>query len=335
MGVLGAVGLFFSIVVHELMHSLVGRQYGMPIRGITLFIFGGVAEMEDEPPRPAAEFWMAIAGPITSLMVAFVALLIALAGRRYGWPVWLTGTLGWLGGINLLLAVFNMVPAFPLDGGRVLRSALWHWKSNLKWATRVTSTIGSWFGMLLIILGVVRFVGADFIGGMWMFLIGLFLRHAASMSYRQLMIRRALEGEPVSRFMQQEIHSVPPQATLSEFVDDYVYRYHHKLFPVRDNGSLVGCVTTRKLRNVPREEWAARTVNDLTEQCSSDNVTSPDADAMKTLMRMSRTGQSRLMVVDHDQLVGIVSLKDLSKFISLKLEIEEDIDSSTPGLQQS
>jgi len=325
MGVLGAIGLFASIVAHELSHSLVSRQYGMPIKGITLFVFGGVAEMDEEPPRPAAEFWMAIAGPIASVLVAAGMSFLALVGRRYAWPLWLNGTLGYLGGINLLLAAFNMVPAFPLDGGRVLRSALWHWKASLKWATRVTSSIGSGFGLLLIIMGVLSFVGGNFIGGMWWFLIGMFLRNAARTSYQQLVVRRALEGEPVRRFMQREVHSVPPETTLSEFVEDYVYRHHHKLFPVVENGRLRGCMSTRRLKQVPREQWATRTVGDVLEPCSEDNAAPPDADAMKTLVSMSRNGTSRLMVIDDGRLQGILSLKDLMRFISLKLEIEEDV----------
>jgi Zn-dependent protease len=328
MGVLGALGLFASIVVHELSHSLVARRFDLPIKGITLFVFGGVAEMEEEPSHPAAEFWMAIAGPITSVFIAVCVSLVAFIGWRYDWPLWLTGTLGWLGFINFLLAAFNMVPAFPLDGGRVLRSALWYTKHNLKWATRVASAVGSGFGVLLIVLGVLIFLRGDFLGGMWLFLIGMFVRHASRMSYQQLMIRRALEGEPVRRFMQREVHSVPAEATLSEFVDDYVYRYHHKLFPVTENGDVRGCLGTSRLKEIPRSEWGRKRVGDVLEPCSEANMVGPDADAMKTLMRMSRNGSSRLMVVEDGTLLGIISLKDLVRFISLKLEIEEDVQSN-------
>jgi CBS domain-containing protein len=267
---------------------------------------------------------MAIAGPIASVLLASGVAFVSFAGRRYGWPVSVHGTLSWLAGINLLLAAFNMIPAFPLDGGRVLRSALWHWKRSLKWATRITSALGSGFGLFLIVMGVVSFVAGNFIGGMWWFLIGMFVRNAAQMSYRQLIVRRALEGEPVRRFMQREIHSVPPDATLSEFLDDYVYRHHHKLFPVVQGGNLLGCMSTRRLKEVPREEWHLKTVGEVLEPCSDDTSVRPDADAMETLIKMSRTGTSRLMVVNERELQGILSLKDLVRFISLKLEIEED-----------
>lgn len=332
MGVLGAVGVFFSIVIHELSHSLVARRYGLRIKGITLFVFGGVADMEEEPERPAAEFWMAIAGPIASIVIAVAASLVALGGRTIGWPVWLNGTFGWLGSINLILAAFNLVPAFPLDGGRVLRSALWHWKQNLKWATRITSSLGSGFGLFLIVMGVLNFINANFVGGMWLFLIGLFLRNASQMSYRQLMVRRALEGEPIRRFMQRDVHTVPAETTLSDFVENYVYRHHHKLFPVVDNGDLRGCVTTHQLKEVPREEWDARTVGEILEPCSEANSAPPDKDAMKTLINMNRNGKSRLLVIDDGRLQGILSLKDLMKFISLKLEIEEDVEGETAAM---
>lgn len=326
MGVLGALGLFASIVAHELSHSLVARRYGLPIKNITLFVFGGVAEMHEEPASPAAEFSMAIAGPICSVIIAVLMSLLAFGGRMLDLPLWLNGTLGYLGGINLLLAVFNMVPAFPLDGGRVLRSALWRWKHNLKWATRVTSSIGSGFGIFLIILGVFSFIGGNIIGGIWWFLIGMFLRNAAQMSYQQLILRRALEGEPVSHFMQREVHTVSPGTPLSEFVEDYVYRHHHKLFPVVDKGRLVGCVHTRRLKEVPRESWDTKTVEDIFEPCAEDNSVGPEVDAMKTLLRMSRKGTSRLLVTDNGELQGILSLKDIMRLISLKLEIEEDVE---------
>ncbi len=197
MGAVGAMGLFTSIVLHELAHSLVARRYGVHMKGITLFIFGGVAEMGEEPPSPEAELMIAIAGPILSLLLGGTIVVIAVAP----WPGAVRGVLLYLGFMNVALVVFNMVPAFPLDGGRALRSLLWSWKSNLRWATRVTSRLGSWFGTGLIILAVVSVLTGNFIGGVWWFLLGMFLRGAAQMSYRQLVVRRALEGEPVRRFI--------------------------------------------------------------------------------------------------------------------------------------
>ena len=184
MGFTVAIGVFFSIVFHEFSHSIVARYFGMHIRGITLFLFGGVAEMEKEPPSPKAEFLMAIAGPISSFLLAYVFWQIEMAGMSRGWPVPVVGVAGTMALINFSVAVFNLVPAFPLDGGRVLRAALWQRKGDLRSATLISSQIGRGFGLVLILLGVFSFVRGNLIGGMWWFLIGMFLRGAASASYQ-------------------------------------------------------------------------------------------------------------------------------------------------------
>ncbi len=323
MGAVGAAGLFCSIIFHEMCHSLVARMYGLSMKGITLFIFGGVAEMDDEPASAKVEFLMAAAGPISSIMLAVGFLAIYGVGIAAAWPVPLKGVLGYLGLINGMLAVFNLVPAFPLDGGRILRAALWSWKGNVRWATRVASRIGSGFGVVLIITGVLSILRGNMIGGMWWFLIGMFLRGAAGASYRQLVTRQALHGEPISRFMEPNPMTVPPAISVEELIEDYVYRYHYKMFPVVEDGRLVGCVSTREAKEIPREEWSRRTVGEVATQCSAQNTIAPDADSLEALSTMNKTGASRLMVLDGDRLVGIISLKDMLKFLSLKIELEE------------
>jgi Zn-dependent protease/CBS domain-containing protein len=324
MGGAGAVGLFAAVIFHEFCHSIVARAYGMPMKGITLFIFGGVAEMGDEPPTAKVEFLMAAAGPLSSIFLAGVFYLIYLGGLSGRWPVPVLGVIRYLAWINGLLAAFNLLPAFPLDGGRILRSILWGIKKNLRWATRISSTIGSGFGILLIIGGIWEFFRGNFIGGIWWFLIGMFLRGAAQMSYQQLLVRRALEGEHIRRFMNPNPVTVPPSATLAELVEDYIYKYHYKMFPVKDGDRLVGCITTKEVKEIPREEWTRQTVSGLASKCSPENTISPEADATKALAMMNQTGASRLLVVDKDgDLAGIVTLKDLLEFLSLKVELEE------------
>jgi len=324
MGILGALGLFFSIVFHELCHSLVARKFNLQMKGITLFIFGGVAEMEEEPPSPAAEFFMAIAGPLSSILIAVVFWGVRFIGQAGNWSELATGVFGYLSYLNFLLAGFNLIPAFPLDGGRVFRSILWGWKKNLKWATRIASRIGSGFGLLLIFFGVLYVIRGAFISGMWWFLIGLFLRNASQMSYRRLLMSRALEGEPVRRFMKTDPVTAPPSLTIQKFVDEYIYHYHFKMFPIIDDGKLIGCITTREVKQVPRNEWNQRTVGDIATPCSCDNTITSDTDAMKALSNMSRRGASRLLVVDGDRLAGIITLKDLLGFLALKLDLEEE-----------
>lgn len=322
MGLAGALGLFASIVFHEMSHSLVARRFGIPMKGITLFIFGGVAEMDDEPPSPKSEFWMAIAGPLSSVFLAAAFYGLYIFGVRSGWPVPFNGVTGYLGVINLILAVFNMIPAFPLDGGRVLRSILWGWRKDLRWGTRVSSGIGSAFGIFLIFVGVLNALRGNFIGGVWQFLIGMFLRDAARGSYQQLVARQALEGERVERFMHSNPITVSPSISVAQLIDDYVYRHQFKLFPVVQNGELVGCIDLNRVKEIPRNEWAYRTVGEVAGTCSMENTISPDTDAVKALARMNRTGSSRLLVVDHGRLLGILSLKDLLRFLSLKVELE-------------
>jgi len=322
MGIIGAAGLFFSIIAHEFCHSLVARKSGMPMKGITLFIFGGVAEMGDEPPSAKTEFLIAIVGPLSSLAIAAIFYGIYQVGIASAWSQAFNGVVAYLAMINGLLAVFNLVPAFPLDGGRILRSILWGWKGNLRWATRVSSTIGSGFGIFLIIMGFIRILSGNFIGGMWLGLIGLFIQSAAKMSYQQLLTRRALEGEPLKRFMKTDPVTVLDSTTVEQLVEDYIYRYHFKMFPVINSDKLLGCITTKDVKEIPRDEWDQKTVGEIADQCSGENTIEPDADAIKALSEMRRNNASRLMVVEDDQLVGIIALKDMLEFLSLKVELD-------------
>jgi Zn-dependent protease/CBS domain-containing protein len=322
MGLAAAFGLFASIVVHELCHSLVARRYGLPMKGITLFLFGGVAEMRDEPPSAKAEFMMAIAGPAASVAVAAAFLGAAAAAQAAGWPDVVTGVFRWIGFINAILVAFNLIPGFPLDGGWVLRAALWHRQGDLRRATRTASRVGAGFGIVLIGLGVVNLLLLNPIGGLWWILIGLFIRGAAKMGYQQVLIRQALRGEPVRRFMNPDPITVPPSMPVDELVNDYIYEHHHKMYPVVADGRLAGCVTTQQVKGVPRQQWSQRTAGDLAAGCSDENTIAPDADAIEAFTRMNQHQASRLMVVDDGQLRGILSLKDLLKFLSLRLELE-------------
>lgn len=326
MGITGAFGYFLSVVLHELSHSLVARTYGVEMRGITLFIFGGIAEMPGEVPTPRSEFVIAAAGPAASFGIALALGGLGLLGTSTGWPATVTVVLTYLSWLNGWLALFNLVPAFPLDGGRILRSILWGWKGSLRWATRISSGIGSGFGLLLIGLGVLMAISVPggVFSGFWLAMLGLFVRGAAASAYQQLLLRRALAGEPVSRFMQANPVTVPRGISVLDLVQDYIYKHHFKMFPVVDDaGRLFGCVTTRQVRELPREEWDRQTVGSLAERCAAENTVGADTDAMEALSRMSRTGISRLMVVDGDRLLGILSLKDLLRFFSLKMELEE------------
>jgi Zn-dependent protease/CBS domain-containing protein len=310
-------------LLHELGHAVAARAFALPIRGITLFIFGGVAEMEDEPPSPRAEFVVALAGPVVTVALFLLAWIAAQAIDAVARPA--AVVLVHLAWANALLVVFNLVPAFPLDGGRVLRSILWAFTGDVARATRVCSRLGAAFGWLLLGLGLLGFLTGNFVAGLWTALIGYFLRNAAGLAYRQLLLKRALEGETIERFMMRNPVLVPASVSVQELVEDYLYRYQYETFPVVQGERLVGCVGPGQVRRVPRGDWGSTIVGTVAEPCSAENTISPRADAMKALTRMSRPGPHRLMVVEGDRLVGMVSVKDLLRLLALKLELGEAV----------
>jgi Zn-dependent protease len=320
MAVVGTIGLFFSIVFHELSHSLVARHFDMPISGITLFIFGGVAELNQEPTSARGEFLMAVAGPVASMALGTAFLgIVALGGSTL--PVPVRGVLWYLGYINWVLAIFNLVPAFPLDGGRMLRAALWGWKQDLRWATNIAAGAGALFGVVLIFWGIFQLFSGNVVNGMWLFLIGMFLHGAAGAARQQMLARETFAGRPVASFMNRQPISVTPDLPVRQLIEDFFYRYHHKAFPVVQNGSLLGCVTADRLRQIDRARWDSLIVRDVMTPCPPESIVSPLTDAFDALMRMQRSGNGWLLVADGDKLSGILSLSDLLHVLSLKLEL--------------
>lgn len=322
MGLVGALGLFVSIIIHEMCHSLVARRFGMPMHGITLFMFGGMAQMEDEARTPKAEFFMAAAGPLASFALAAVFLALFGALELAGAPRTVNGVVAYLSWINVILAIFNLLPAFPLDGGRILRSALWAWKKDLRWATRFASRLGSGFGIALIALGVLGLLGGNFVGGLWWVLIGMFLRGISRASYTQLVMKQTLEGESVRRFMKNNPVTVPPDLSVRDLVEDYIYKHHFKLFPVTEGGDLKGCVTTADIKALDRDAWMERRVGDIMKPCSKNNTIAPDADASEALQTLRKSDSQRLMVVEDGRLAGIIEMREVLKFLSLKMDLE-------------
>jgi CBS domain-containing protein len=240
-------------------------------------------------------------------------------------PITVLAVLRYLTTINLVIVAFNLLPAFPLDGGRVFRSVLWKRKGSLRQATKVASGFGQFFGMLLIAFGVLNFIGGSVVGGMWMGLIGLFLRGAAQSSYQQVLLRRMFEGEPVMRFAKTDVVTVSPHMTLRTLVEEQVFRHHHKMFPVLAGDRLLGSVTTQGIKKIPSEEWSTVTVESVLDPVSEENSIDPGADATTALSQMTRGRRSRLMVVTREgALAGILTLKDLLEFFQLKMELEED-----------
>ena len=329
MAVVATIGLLGSIVFHETAHSLVARRFGIEIRGITLFIFGGVAEMPAEPGSAHAEFLMALAGPVASIVLA--AVLFALYGMigSFEGPQTIGAVVWYLGFLNFMLAAFNLVPAFPLDGGRMLRAALWGWRQDIGWATRIAARIGDGFGILLIVFGVIEVLRGNLIGGVWQVLIGMFLRGASGAGYRQTMAQRLLAGLSVSEAMTPDPITVPPDLPIARFIEEYVYRYHHREFPVARDGVLIGSIGTRQVAALDRRHWPQTPVAAIAQACTPADTIAPEAAVLDAIARMSGEGRSRLFVVREGQLVGIVSHRDLVELLSVRLELIDDHSGSS------
>jgi len=326
MAVIGAFGMIASIVIHELSHSLVARRFGMTINGITLFAFGGAAELEDEPPTARAEFLMAAAGPAMSVVLALLFWLLAGALAASAVPTPFVAVVRYLAGINVILALFNCVPAFPLDGGRMLRAALWGWRGDVRWATRIASNLGGAFGVGLILLGIFNAFSGNLIGGMWYALIGLFVRAAAASAYQQLVTRQVLGHVPVESLMTRAVVTAPPETSIADLVDHYFLARNLKLVPAMADGRVVGVVDVRAAKAVPRQEWETRHIAEIMTALAAESTIGIGADAGAALAQMQRTGQARLLVMDGPRLVGILSLSDMLRMISLRL----DLDASAP-----
>lgn len=332
----GAAILFLgSILLHELSHAVVARAQGIRVRGITLFLFGGATQMEGEPPSPKSEFFTAIVGPITSLVIGTIATFAgswlagpslaqlspenpeAVARTLSGLSPWATLLL-WLGPINILLALFNIVPGFPLDGGRVLRSLLWGLTGDFSKATRWAAALGRGLAWALMAFGVLLAFGGDFLSGLWLILIGWFLSVAASASYQQTLIRQTLKDVVVGDLMRTQMLRVPPELAVSRLVDDYLMNTDQHCFPVETRGQLVGLVCFEDVKRHPKREWESTPIARI--MTPRERLTSVQANenAASALERLSTRGVNQLPVLDGDQLLGLVQREDLLKYLSLQ-----------------
>lgn len=323
MGILGMIGLFICVILHELGHAIVARHYKLPTSQITLFVFGGVAEIQKEPTSPKVEFLMALAGPLVSFILALGLYFLTLGGKLWGWPIPVIGIISYLALINLILGIFNLIPAFPLDGGRIFRSILWAWKKDLAWATLVATRFGSGFGFALIFLGIFSFIFGNFIGGFWLVILGWFLQRAAASMRTQFYVGKELEGEKVSKFMKEPI-SAPSDITVQEFLDKYVYQSHHHLYPVTEGGKLVGYISLREVKGLPQNEWSKTAVKKVMVPTAQIQTASPEMSALDALNLMQTSASSTLLIAKDKHLIGILTAQDLFKLISIKLELEEE-----------
>lgn len=322
MGIIGMLGLFVCVVLHELGHALVAKHYKMPISQITLFIFGGVAEIKKEPQSAKIEFLMAVAGPIVSILIAIVMTVLAHLGEQFGWPIAVVGVTSYLAIVNTAIVIFNLIPAFPLDGGRIFRAILWAWKKNLGWATKIASRMGAGFGFLLIFFGIFAFISGNLLAGVWLGILGLFLQRAATSSRTQYYVSDVLKGQKVDKFMKKDPISAPPDITVKELIDEYMYQSHHHLYPVVDKGKLLGSISLFEVKSLSADEWEKTPVQKIMVPIRELTTVSSNTDALEAFELMHQNEQATLLVADKGKLVGLLTALDLFKLISLKVELE-------------
>jgi len=316
MALVGAILFFGSVLLHELAHSAVARARGIPVEGITLFIFGGVARIRSDVETPKDEFLITVVGPLSSAAIGLVLLGFARAGARWGLPEPATGVADFLALANFWLAGFNLIPGFPLDGGRLFRSLVWYTSKDIRKATRWASYTGRGFGLLMIGYGILVLFQGGLIGGMWLIFIGWFLTQAAEASYRQLILRRILEGVQASEAMTRAPETVRPELTLRDIVDDYFLRRRYNSFPVEDDqGNLVGLVTLSQVKKVERERWATTRVGEVMMPVS-EAVTVRSRDSLaEVLAKLESAGVGRALVVDNGRLEGVISNADVAQWM--------------------
>jgi Zn-dependent protease/predicted transcriptional regulator len=313
-GILATVLFFGSVLIHELAHALVSQARGIRVQDITLFLFGGATRARVESRGPGDEFLIAAVGPLTSGLLAALFGIVASVGRDVlSRP--LTGTFGYLAWTNLLLAVCNLIPGFPLDGGRLLRSAIWKATGSLGRATRIASLAGQVVGWLLVAAGVASLLAGNLAGGIWFAFIGWFLVQAARASYQELQLRDMLRGVEAEDVMAGNLLRIPPNLSLQDAVDDYFMRYNHGAFPVDEHGRTIGLLTLRAVRRVPREQWPSQLVRDHMVPLGDQVVVAPHARMDGVLGKLEDSDANRVLVVDAGEVVGIITPSDLTRWL--------------------
>jgi Zn-dependent protease len=307
MAIVAAALFFASILLHELGHALQARREGVEIEGITLWLFGGVAQFRGMFPSAGAEFRIAIAGPLVSVALGVLFVLISVLIDS---AAQIDGVSAWLGYINLSLVVFNLLPALPLDGGRVLRSALWRLRGDFRWATEVAANIGRGIALLMIVGGLVMFIVSDAFGGVWLAFVGWFLLGAASAEARYLAAQDALGDLRVRDLMVREPVAVDPNLSIGRFMDEIARKHRHTTYPVVSNGHVLGLLSFPSVAEVPREEWDRSRVG---EHVVPVPLLVVDERAIDALRELAASGSNRGLVLDRDGLVGLLSISDLAR----------------------
>ena len=321
LGAVAAVLLFASVLAHELTHSVVARRNGIEIKGITLFIFGGVSQTRTEPATAAVEFKMAVVGPAMSFALALVFWLLGRAAELGGAAAPVVALAQYLAFINLLLGAFNMAPGFPLDGGRALRSVIWAVTDDLEKATRYSCYAGQAVGYALMGMGALEIAAGVLVGGLWFIFIGWFLAGAARTSYQQVLVRQALSGIEVERIMTTDAPSVGPDVTVEEFVEDYLMRHEFAAYPVVEEGCVKGVVGAQEVRQLSRDRWPVTRVFEIAHPVEDERKVGPHDDAWQALTQLMSLDTNRLLVMEDSRLDGVVTRENIFHLARIRMQL--------------
>jgi len=333
-GVLATLLFFTSILVHELAHALMARRAGIHIAEITLFIFGGVARLSEEARDPKTELAIAIVGPLTSFALALLFWGLS-HGLTTGQPSLVGAVFSYLTGINVAVGIFNLIPGFPLDGGRVLHAFLWQRSGSLTRATRTASNVGQGFAFVLMFFGALQIFSGSLMGGLWLMFIGMFLRGMARRGYEDVVVRQALAGVPVQDVMIRDVVSVPPHVSVSSLLGEYFLRYGYHGFPVRQNGTVSGVVSLEEVRHVPENERSMTMVAQIMRPLNESMTIAPQASLTDALTKMAHESIGRLLVMQDASMRGMITRTGLLRFLEIRyvLGAQAAAEEKTSALQ--
>jgi Zn-dependent protease len=318
MGAATSLLFFASVLIHELGHAFLALRNEIPVRGITLFIFGGVAQIAREPRTPGAEFRIAIAGPLASLGLALAFGAAWMLDRTI--PYLAAPTI-WLARINLILAVFNLIPGFPLDGGRVLRALVWQVTGSFRRATQVAAFTGQLVAFGFMGVGGLMILQGNFFNGLWLAFIGWFLQNAAAASYAQANLQQSLRGVTVEQVMNRECPLIPERYSLQELVDEHVLAGGRRCFFVADDGRLRGMLTLRDVAAIPRADWGQVTSGEAMVPLERLTRVRPNTELLAALQTMDDANVAQVPVMDGDRLVGMLSREQVLHYIRARAEL--------------
>lgn len=323
LGSIMAILMLLSILLHELSHSIVSINQGIEVKKITLFIFGGIAQLDKEPDNPIQELKIALAGPAMSLLLFLIFTFIYNFLGYLGVESYLIAPLIYVSSVNLIIVLFNMVPAFPLDGGRVLRALIWHFQGSLQKATKVTSSMGNIFGYLLIFLGLYIVFNGNVLNGIWFVFIGWFIKQLSESSYQNTIMTDMFTKIKVSTFMSKNVISVGAHLSIEALVENYFYKYKYTSFPVIETDRVIGIVTVENIKTLNRDEWDRTIVRNIITPINNDLIVYPEDNVSSAIKKIFQNGIGRVLVMDGETLTGIVSRTDILNYIRIHSQLEE------------